>query len=274
MTDPTPLTFNQQGEGWHLDPRRNRVVRFGVGAIGGLGLFAGAGNLLVGDRAPGVVLLVFGALMLVVAVRLLGRPAPQAPRHVPAQPGPGLLLPVRAGSLVAVAGFALLGVLCLIGGIGAGAEMLADGEWQGVIGVAMGLGLGGLFLLGSWGTAKARRTADRGILLTPDAVVLRTRAEPETIPWSELVRVRDHWGRALRVGPTMPDDVVNNWLTFETREPDGDPMSLLSGSPSPSVPVDTLGTDPHRTLEVCRHYLEHPADRPALAAPSEVQRWL
>lgn len=274
MTDRTPLAFHQQGEGWHLEPRRHRVLRFGVGAVGVLGLLAGVGNLTDGDTAAGVGLLLFGLLMLAAAFLLHRRPRPRPPRHLAAAPGPGLLVPVRAGSLLAVVGFGVLGAFFLLVVTAAGVLMLRDGELPGIAALVAGPVLGALFLAGAWGTVTARRTPDRGILLTPDAVVLRTRAEPETIPWSELVRVRDHWGRGVRVGPTMPDDIVNNWLTFETREPDGDRLSLLSGSPDPSVPVETLGTDPALALAVCRHYLEHPGERAGLADPQVLARWI
>jgi len=274
MTTPTPLAFNQQGEGWHLNARRRRWLRLGIGFIGALGLASGVTNLVEGDVAPGVGLLLFGGAMLTTAVMLSRRRTPLPPHHLPTTPGPGLLLPVRGGSLGAIVGFAGLGALFLVPVTGAGVVSLGEGDGRGIVGIAMGIGLGALFLVGSWGTLQARRTPDRGILLTPEAVVLRTRKQPETIPWAELVRVRDHWGRAVRVGPTMPDDVVRNWLTFETHEPDGDPMTLFSGSQSPSVPVEMLGTDPALTLEICRHYLDHPVDRAELASPSAHQRWL
>ncbi|MGZ5403267.1 MAG: hypothetical protein ACXWDL_01335 [Nocardioides sp.] len=274
MTTPTPLTFNQQGEGWHLNPRRQRWLRLGVGFIGVLGLASGVSNLAEGETAPGAGLLLFGGAMLTTAVMMMRRRTPLLPHHLATTPGPGLLLPVRGGSLGAIVGFAVLGVLFLVPVTGAGVVSMREGDWQGIVGIAIGLALGALFLVGSWGSLVARRTPDRGILLTPDAVVLRTRKQPETIPWAELVRVRDHWGRAIRVGPTMPDDVVRNWLTFQTREPDGDPMTLFSGSQSPSVPVEVLGTDPALALEICRHYLDHPVDRAGLASPSAPQRWL
>ena len=274
MTEPTPLAFRHQGEGWHLNPRRKRWLQLGVGFIGVLGLASGVSNLGEGETAPGVGLLLFGGALLTTAVMLSRRRTPLAPRHLPTAPGPGLVLPVRGGSLGAIVGFGALGVLFLVAVTGAGVVTLSEGDWRGIVGIAIGLGVGALFLVGSWGTLQARRTPDRGIVLTPEAVVLRTRKEPETIPWAELVRVRDHWGRAVRVGPTMPDDVVNNWLTFETHAPDGDRLTLFSGSQSPSVPVEVLGADPALTLEICRHYLGHPADRAELASPSVAQRWL
>ena len=102
----------------------------------------------------------------------------------------------------------------------------------------------------------------------------RTRREPETIRWADLVVVRDHWARVARVGFTMPDDLVRNWLTFETRRPDGDALSLLSGSSHASVPVESLAADPQLALTICRHYLTHPGDREELASPTALQRWL
>lgn len=274
MTEPTPLAFRQQGEGWHLNPRRRRWLRLGTGFIGVLGLASGMSNLAEGEAAPGVGLLLFGGVMLTIAVMMSRRRTPLSPRHLPTTPGPGLMLPVRGGGLGAIVGFAVLGLFFLVAVTAAGVVSMSEGDWQGIVGIGLGLGLGALFLVGSWGTLQARRTSDRGIVLTPEAVVLRTRKQPETIPWAELVRVRDHWGRAVRVGPTMPDDVVRNWLTFETHEPDGDRLTLLSGSQSPSVPVEVLGTDPALTLQICLHYLGHPADRAELSSPSAAQRWL
>ena len=158
MTDPTPIAFHQEGEGWHLEPRRNRVLRFGVGALGVVGLGAGGSNLAAGEVGSGIGLLLFGAAMLTTAVMMSRRRTPLPPRHLGAAPGPGVLLPTRGGSLGAVVGFAALGLLFLVGGVGGGVRLLRDDDVLGVLWLLGGLGLGGLFLLGSWGTVKARRT--------------------------------------------------------------------------------------------------------------------
>lgn len=275
MSDPTPLAFRQEGEGWHLNPRRHRVLRFGTGAIAVLAALAGAGNLVEGDRGTGVVMLVFAGLLAVVAGPVLSpRRTPLPLRHLAGPPGPGLLLPTRSGGgYLGVLGFGVLGVFFLVGVTWAGVDELAQGHVGGVVGVVMGIAVGGLFLAGALGTWRSRRSSDRGILLTPSGVVLRTRIEPLTLPWDDVVDVRPHWARGVRLGPTMPDDLVNNWLSFVVREPAADRLTLLSGSTSPSVPVGSLGPDPHHVLEVCRHYLAHPADRAALADPAVLTRW-
>jgi hypothetical protein len=275
VREATPLAFRQEGEGWHLNPRRHRVLRFGAGAVGVLAVVAGMGNLLDGATGAGVGLLVLAAVVLLVAGPVLSpRRTPLPLRHLAAEPGPGMLLPTRSGGgYLGVVGFGALGAFFLGAVTWTGIDALAQGHLSGLVGVGIGLAVGGLFLAGALGTWRARRTADRGILLTPHGIVLRTRVDPLRLAWEDVVDVRDHWARAVRVGPTMPDDLVDNWLSFVVRDATADRLTALSGSASPSVPVGVLGPDPHHVLEICRHYLAHPGERPGLVDASVLARW-
>ena len=111
---------------------------------------------------------------------------------------------------------------------------VADGIGASLVTVVGGLLFGSLFLAATIGGIRLRRLTTLGIVLTPTEVVLRTWTAPVPIPWEAVTGVRDHWNRVGRVGPTMPKDLIRNWLTFEIADARGDLMTFSRAAPAPA----------------------------------------
>ena len=99
------------------------------------------------------------------------------------------------------------------------------------------------------------------------------------LSWEEMVTVRAHWSRALQFRSRLaaPGDRILIWLTFE-RAPTAaasagrDALAALSGSESPTVPVESLAVDPHLTIDILRFYLANPEVRGELASDDALAR--
>ncbi|GAB2865714.1 hypothetical protein [Nocardioides pacificus] len=279
----TRLAFNQAGEGWHLRPLRDRVFR-GLGVVAAV-LFGSAALLaLLAGRVMGAVVL--GGLAFAFGV------IPYADRRRPLEPrlwtGPvgvarkgehrtGLLLPVQPMKATVLAVIGVLAVVSLAMAGWMAAELVRGREWVLLVGILLLGGVGLLFAAGTIGGLRSRRTPDKGVVLLPDGVLLRTRTDPELLGWDEIAAVRAHWTRLARVWPPMPDDQIRNWLTFERTPLSAaharrDQLALLSGSPSPSVAVEDLAMDPHVVLEAAQYYLATPAARGELAGEQALAR--
>ncbi len=283
-TSTTPLEFNSAGEGWHLRPRRLLWLRIAALLVGLAGI--GLGGWLV---TRGVVGIGFVVALVAVALALLtlgrGHRAEQAPSIVDAPEGRGLLVPVRAEPLTALAAFTILAVVVLAlpvvlltspsdPGTGGLASLLAT-----VATVVVLVGLGLLFATAAVRALLTRTARERGILLMPDVVVLRAQPRPVWFPWDDVLAVRAHWTRARGIGDSWasPDDLVSNWLTFEVREGAASGRSRLavvSRQPHPTVDVRLVASDALTVLELCRYYAEHARRRDELDGPRAVQRAL
>lgn len=273
----TPLAFRESGEGWHLAPRRMLLIK------GAAIVLAGILALTVVDAARqgkwaaavlvGLIALAFGALPFQrdrqrLEPRLHGQGADA-----------GLLLPTHAMKVSTILALGLIGAVLAVGSVGVAVEAVATegvGASVGpVVGGLLGLLFALLMLVGAYAGVVSRRRPDRGLLLTPHVLVLRTQRTPITVPWASVTRVRAHWGRTLREGRTTPGEVIHNWLTFETDGPAADAPSAvaaLSGTQAPTLDASTLAVDPHLALAVCELYLAQPEVRGELGTSACLDR--
>lgn len=275
----TPLLGHDDGDGWHLTPRRRHL--FTATTILGGCLLAYLGWAALRE---GVVPVAVGAFVLAVPVAAVPferqRPAParvyESPTHF------GLLLPVRPLKVSLIVVFAILGPLLLatpFGLVWAGTQgRLHGGEYVGaVLASVVTVGAGLLFLAGAWGGVVSRRSPHRGILLTVDGVVLRTQRPPVSFPWHAVREVRPHW-RRQRIGGDLfpsPDDPIANWFTF-VADPglvDGPtPLQALAHTEHPTLDASKLALDPVLALEVCRFYLADAEARAELRTTAALDR--
>jgi hypothetical protein len=267
VTDQTtPLAFNTTGTGWHLRPRR----RYFFVAIGLLGaavfVFGGVAAVRDGKYLAAIFLLVVG-----VAFGLL--PVPGRRRLLPArrydgEGGPGLLLPVHPSRVTTIAASGVIGAVLAAAGVGMAVEGVVTGEVGQVFGALLTLLFGALLLLGAYAGVRSRMATDRGLVLTPAGVLLRTGRVQTSVPWEQVADVRAHWHRRVKGAFTSVEEPIHNWLTFElhadaTVEPD--PLRVMSGSASPTMDAATLAVDPYVVLDLARFYLQHPECRAELA---------
>ncbi|MFC6344251.1 hypothetical protein ACFP8W_19875, partial [Nocardioides hankookensis] len=111
-----------------------------------------------------------------------------------------------------------------------------------------------------------RRAQDRGLVLLPTGIVLRTGQRTPTLRWEEIAGFRDHWSRPGRkILWTEVTDQVDSWLTVE-------PVPQASWPSDPTIRVATLAVDPVVVLTVLRLYLAHPELRAELGTERAVQR--
>lgn len=274
MTDrATPLAFNTVGVGWHLKPRRRIFLR--VAGVLGAAIFVGPGIAagLQGKYLAAVFLVVVGVCFGLLPMDLPRRRLP-ARRHDGAD-GAGLLLPVHPMRLTTIVACAVIGLVLSASGVGMAVEGAQAGDLGQVVGSLVALLIGVLLLLGSRAGIRGRRLVERGLLLTPGAVVTRLGRETVTVPWDEVERVHAHWRRRTRGAFTSVDEQVHNWLSFELREGstvEPDPLQLLSGSTGPSVDAGDLAVDPYAVLDLARFYLDHPDARGELATDASLAR--
>lgn len=275
--ETTPLRGRERGDGWHLEPRRRWLPRVAVGLVvlvlAGAAVSAGReGNwLAVGLLAVFVVAL--------ASVPLARRRRRLGPRIVTdAVDGPGLLLPIHGMSRLFTFGCVVLGLLLLLSPVVAFDE--SDGS-TGVRVLATALALipaaiGAFFLVAAYGAITGSRRRDKGMLLTPQTLVLQTQAEPMRIPWDAVRGVRPHWTRFRPPGDLMKsaEDPVQNWLSFPAdpgRVEGLNPLGLLAKTDDPTVDVDKIATDRVATVLLLRRYLADPTARAELGSASSLE---
>lgn len=267
----TPLTFNERGEGWHFTPKRRVLLKAGALLVLALFLAAAARELGDGDLLAAAFMTLIGFAFGVIP---FGRTTRRlSPRLYDGPSGRGLLLPTHPMKLTTLLSLGLLGALLLVGGIGIGVEALGDGRPGRAAGSLIGIGFGAVLAVGAYAGVRSRLAVDRGVLLTPEAVVLRTQREPITVAWSAVTGVRPHWTRFVREGITTPGESISNWLTFEAAAWDGVlGVAVLAGVNAPTVDAEALAVDPERVLAICRFYLAEPEAREELATEAALAR--
>ena len=282
----TPTEFNDEGEGWHHQ-HSSRGLAIAASAIvgGGLLVFA-VGAARDGAWLAALFMTVVGLAVLVLSAGRDPRPRPARLYTPPADPleppapgtSTGVLVPGRPHRWVTLAAWGLLGLLLA----GAGVGMVVEGALEGRPGEALrGLVptvIGALFLVGIYAGTRNRLTPHQGLLLRPDALVLRNEAEHVTVPWESVTRLRPHWTKVTSRGTTVR---ILNWLSVETsldlavEETTG--LSVMAGTgTTPVLDVDALAARPRDVLEVCRFYLEHPERRAELETErglATIQHW-
>ena len=269
----TPLAFNERGEGWHFNPkRRYGLMMTGVAVFLVFGIY---GLMLLSEGRP-----VPGVLMIVFALCLLAVPFHRSPRQVPPRlveldGERGLLLPTNSIRPVVVAAMGVLGPLLGTLAIAGSVVAVKDGDYGFLFGAALLLAVSLLFLGGSYGLVKQHRTPSRGLFLRPVGPVLRTRADMTELAWDDIGAIRPHWARVIRGGFTSPGETINNWFTFEPKQPDiwpKDPLAALSGTKNPTFDASLLALDPQAGLALCQFYLDHPETREELATDASLAR--
>lgn len=270
-TETTPLRGNDRGEGWHLRAKRRWCLGIVAAVMCGLFLLGAAGALAEGNVVAAVLIGVLGVAF--ASIPLASRQRPLQPRLVDG----GLLLPTHGMSRLFTFGSGVLGFLLLLAPVVAVTGM---GESPATKGLAVVVSLfpaaiGVLFLLGAWGGITGSRRRDKGLLLTPEALVLNTQAEPMRIPWDAVLAVRPHWSRFRPSGDLFrsPEDPVHNWLSFPAdpaRVEGENPLGRMAGTPAPTMDAEKIAVDREGAVAVLRYYLEHPAARAELGGPSSL----
>ena len=272
--EPTPLRFRQRGEGWHLEPRR--YLLFKVAGLLALVVFlvAAVGRLVAGHPLQSAGLAVVGAALSAVPFDRNTRRLPA--RTVVVDGQPGLLVPTHPAKRSTVAALAVLGLLLLTGSVAAVVLGIGNGELGGAIGGAVLSAVGILLVAGAVGAGRERRTLDRGLLLLPAGVVLRTGRRTPLLPWDEIAGFRDHWSRPGRkILWTEVTDQVDSWLSVQPVAGASwppDPLRARTGTPDPTIEVAAIAVDPVVVLAVLRIYLEYPELRAELGTERAVHR--
>lgn len=268
--DADPLRSGYAGEGWHLDPLRGRVMRL-LAPLGMVLLLAGAGLVAADGKTVEAAFLALVAVALGVLPWGMPRAASaDQSRSATVGSAAGLLLPLRPTPLAVVAALLCVAAAFLLLAGSLLAVALRRDQWLpgalALLPLAVGLSVGAVAV----GGLLERRAADRGFLLTPASVQLRTHTV-QRVPWEDLAGVRAHWTRRVW-GIVAPGDQVQNWLTLELT-PDAaggarhTPIQAFSRGGGPGVRAETLAVDPHTARDLLRHYLDHPRDRARLADP-------
>lgn len=274
--ETTPLEGHERGEGWHLGDavgNRSRAVVTVIAAV----LVLVAASAAANGAWPAAGLLL--ATAVGAAVLRLGRdPAPRTPHLAE---GDGVLLPARPARPVVLVTWLLLGLLMSVSGVALALSLLlGDGtaDRAQVTGAVLGGGVAlllGLVVLGAtWSGVRHRLAPRQGLLLRPDALVLRTQARPVVLPWESVTRVRPHWSRQRARGVTV---AVRSWLSIEVTPPldrgESTALSAFAGTgTTPTVDIEAVAVPPGAVLEACRFYLQHPARRGELATPDGLRR--
>ncbi|KQW47952.1 hypothetical protein ASC77_16235 [Nocardioides sp. Root1257] len=272
--EPTPLRFRQRGEGWHLDPRRNLLFKAaGLLVLVAL-LVAASGWLAAGHPLQALGLAVAGAALGVIPFDRTTRRLPA--RTVVLDGQPGLLVPTHPAKRSTVLALAVLGLMLLAGSVAAGVVGVRDGRVGGAIGGAVLAMFGLLLVVGAGGAARERQALERGLVLLPAGLVLRTGRRTPLLPWDEIAGFRDHWSRPGRkILWTEVTDQVDSWLSVQPVPGAGwppDPLRARTGTPDPTIKVAAIAVDPVVVLAVLRLYLAHPELRAELATERAVHR--
>lgn len=279
LPDTTPLTGNNDGEGWHLKPKR-RFFFAALSVVGALILVGLARQALAEGR---VVVAVYALLIAVpIAAVPVERQRSQPARMFESPTSYGLLLPLHPYKVSLVVCFALVAPLLLatpFGLVYAGTQGRLEGaEYVGaVLGSLVAVAVGLLFVAAAWGGLASRRSPNRGILLTIDGVVLRTQHKPASFGWHAVRGVRAHWRRQRSAGDNFisPEDIVRNWFTFEVdpAQVEGStPASAFAGIKHPTLDASRMALDPELALAVCRFYLDDAEARGELRTTSALDR--
>lgn len=284
----TPTEFNSEGEGWHHDHRSSRRLTVGAsGILGGILLVSAGGAAQSRAWLAAVFLTLVGLAVLMLTAGRDPRPRPARLFTPPADPldppapgtSTGVLVPTRPHRWATLYAWGVLGLVLAGAGIGMAVEAaIASRPGEVLQGLFPG-GFGALLLLGVYAGVRNRLTPHQGLMLRPDALVLRSEAVHVTVPWETVTRLRPHWTKVkARSGATV---AVNNWLSVETtleltpEETTGLSMMARTGT-TPTLDIDALAAPPIAVLEVCRLYLEHPERRAELETErgvSAVQHW-
>lgn len=269
----TPISGNDAGEGWHFAPRRRYLLAGACLLLAAILLLAGVSALREGNVLAFVLVALFAFAIGAIPFGRTRKRLPPRPYDGPE--GRGLLLPIHPMRLTAMAGFFLIGLLLLLAPVMA-VDEAPDGAGAGRLVLAVVLSLfafatGVFFMLAVWGGIRSRMTPDKGILLTPERVVLRTQAEPMSFAWDDLRAVRPHWNRFRPPSDVFrsAEDPIHNWLSFEVeggRYDGTNALAGMSGSGHPTMDAEKLAVDPDEVLRLCRHYLAHPAERMSLSS--------
>lgn len=229
-------------------------------------VLAGLARLADGQPVQALALAAVGVALSVVPFERNRDRLP--PRTVTVDGERGLLLPIHPPKVSTVLAMATVGVVLLGGAVAAVVVGVQDRKPWGYVLGAMLAALALLCALGVRGSVRIRRAADRGILLLPEAVVLRTGSRTTRLPWAEIAGFRDHWSRPGRkILWTEITDDVDNWLTVEPVPGatwERDPRHPLTGTPNPTVEATTLAVDPGEALATLRLHLARPELRPQL----------
>ncbi len=285
----TPLRGNERGHGWHLGARRPIALRILAPLVGlVIVAFAVLGQVR-GEAGLGVAVLVvlFGAAIAAVPFAL--EPARDvSPRTVEGADrsdhtdhtdhtdrsdhteSGGLLVPSPVLGPAAVGVFSVLGLAFLATAVG-GVVLLVRGDviersnlgrsMPVPVGVAICVVLAALFLTGVVAIVRARRR-DRGLLLTPERVVLPDGA---VIEWAAIGSIGTFW---TRPGGSSARSPILNWFVFDVpaaRAPSGSRLlergRSLTGLDVPVLSVAATACPPPVVLELLRYYLDHPPAR-------------
>ena len=280
MTEsPTPLTFNDAGEGWHLNPKRRLLLKGAALFLGALLAGAAVAALVQGKPLATLLLLVFAAAIAAIPFGTSRRRLP--PTTYDGPEGRGTLLPVHAMRVISIFAGLVLGLLLVLAPVMAIDEGLDGGLWDDVMALVMSLFValfGLILLLGAYAGVRSRLTPSKGILLTPTRIVLRTQAEPMSFDWEEVRAVRPHWTRSRRASDLMPspEDVIHNWLTFEVepgRFEGENALGGMAGTSAPTMDAEKIASDHDATLAFLRLYLASPQLREELGMPASLDRF-
>lgn len=275
----TPLLGHDQGEGWHLAPRRRYLFAAGNVLAGVVLVYLGWTALRQGVVAAAVVA---WALAVPVAAVPFERRRALPARTVESPTHFGLLLPVHPlkVSLIAIlAGFGALLLAVPFGLVWAGTQgRLHGGDYVMAVVISLvAVVLGLVFLAGVSGGVASHRGRNRGVLITVDGVVLRTQRPPASFPWHAVRGVRPHWRRQREPGDFIRsvEDSIHNWLTFVV-----DPgtvtgpatLPVFTGTNDPTVDASAFAIEPELVLAVCRFYLENAEERAELRTTACLDR--
>jgi len=261
--DTTPLRGNEAGEGWHLRLRRRHFFA-AMTVLGGLGLLVLAAlAVMQGTWWWAVPAGVAGVAFALVPFE---RPTPESPRMLETPDAHGLLLPTHPIKATYTILFAIVAVMLVVTPTWAVVTGRMDpldgiGDWAGVLVGVVVLGLFAVLLvLATVAGVRSRRAPHRGVLLTVDAVVLRTQLRPVTIPWEAVRGFRPHWRRirGYRDHVNSWEDPIRNWLSVEAavEHVAGDtPIRAFAKVDDPTFDAASLALEPRLALEVCRFYL-------------------
>jgi hypothetical protein len=280
VTDnPTPLTFNDSGAGWHLRPRRRFLLMGAAVVVAAVLALAALRALVLGKPLAAVLLLVFAVAVAAIPFGNSRRRLP--PTTYDGPEGRGTLLPIHAVRVLTIATLVVFGLLLVLAPVMALEKVLEDGGGDRVLGLVISLfvfAFGLLLLAGAYGGVRSRLTPSKGILLTPARVVLRTQAEPMSFGWDALRAVWPHWTRQRAATDLIPspEDPIHNWLSFEV-VPGGvegvNALGRMARTDHPTIDAEKIASDPDVVLAFCRFYLREPEARAELGTPAALERF-
>jgi len=259
-----------EGRGWLFGPGRDRISRavFWISALvlAAAGVAAGSGGTWLTTT-----------ILMLIALAFAGMALPRDRRRLEAVTfRGGLLLPARPTRTTTIVAWVVVGATMAAASTVALIEALALGRWHQVGWAVTGLLVGVLILVPARAGVRTRTVPHRGLLLTPDVVVLATRRPAMVVPWSEVVEIHDYWTRRSADGSETPSEGVHNWLSLELRAgptPRTRWSRLAVLRHHPSMDPAGLAVDPYATLAVLRHYLAHPEARVELGTDVAVERF-